>query len=388
MSHTLFCEAISNSWTRIRKVGIVALMLGGLLGVVGAPSTVLAYQASCNPGRSHDNGARRVITSGVVTGINGVSSNILELDPYYSGVNGTGTNSTIMFANQPGSQWVQLGWFKSKIDGGITKRESGMQVVVGSNYFVWFGSRPVQTRTWYEILYEGSSYNFFVGGSYVATSSAFAPYSYQMFSETHDFADQMPGTSSNVETFTSSVYFTGSGHSQSHYMSGSMNSDSAYYGGQSLGSGTFYAWDTCSHPAQALAAADVSIPSALQLASSSPSTVSAATLSASDLHLFGIATAVDVTDTPNSALTASAVSRAQALTLASDELGAVSAGRVYRGTASRSPGSPIRPVWIVTTPGGTPPFDGPAGAPALPPMRLTGMIFDASTGEFWSGFMK
>ena len=390
--------AVGNRLAMRARTGLIALLVGGLLGVVGDPSAAFAYVASCNPGRSHDNAARYVITTGSVSGINGLTSNILELDPYYSGSNGTGTNSTIMLVNSSLSQWAQLGWFKSKIHYGfLVTREAGLEFYLSSsqNYFQWFGGRSVQTQTWYEILFEtGSKFNFFVGGSYVANYSGFTPSAYQMFSETHDLADQMPGTTSNVETFRSSGYFTGSGHGTSHTITGSIGTDTRYYGGQNLGGGTYYAFDLCgaaalSQPAAGGAVADATSISPQHL-SIPPWSAPDATLSAGDLSLFGIQSAIDVTDSAASTDTASAttsVTRAQAVETASNEVNLGTNMRVYAAAASRSPGAPAQPVWIVTTSGGTVPFDGPAGGPSVPPARLTAVIIDATTGAFWRGFM-
>jgi hypothetical protein len=341
-----------------------------------------AFVASCNPGRSHDNTARYVSTIGSVSGINGISANILELDPYYSGSNGTGTNSTIMLTNSSYSQWAQLGWFKSKIDGGTVKREAGLEFYLGSsqNYYRWFGSKQVQTQTWYEILFEsGQNFNFFVGGSYVANFSGFTPSIYEIFSETHDLADQMPGTTSNVETFTSSTYFTGANHGTPHTVTSGVSYNSTYYGGANMGGGTYYAWDKCGAAAAA------------QPAAAQPGTASTgnATLTAEDMNAFGIKTVTDVTsgaESAQAANAATAINRAQAIAIAATEIDLGTGYRVYRGTASRSPNGAPQPAWIVTTRGGTPPFDGPTGAQMSAP-ALTGVIVDAATGEIWSGFM-
>jgi len=255
---------------------------------------------------------------------------------------------------------------------------------------VW-GGRQIQTQTWYEILYEApSTFNFFVAGSYVATMSGFTPSDYQMFSETHDLADQMPGTSSNVETFRSSAYFTGAQHGQQHLISGSMSTDTRYYGAQKVSSGTYYAWDKCG--VTGLASAGVTLSG--RPSTTIPSGVSSiapdanAMLAPEDMPVFGIATAVDVTETPDTALPQTSVGRALALAAAQREIGVGAGTRVYSGTASRFPGNPVQAVWIVTTPGGVAPSDGPLGGPGVPPVRLSGVIVDAATGEIWSGFMR
>jgi hypothetical protein len=96
----------------------MSVLLSSQLAIMSAAPAALA---ACNPGRSHDNAARYASTVATISGISGVSSDVEEYDPYYSGQNGTGTNATIMITKANLDSWAQLGWFKSKIQGGITK---------------------------------------------------------------------------------------------------------------------------------------------------------------------------------------------------------------------------------------------------------------------------
>ncbi len=123
--------------TRGARVALGGVILGTLLGVAGVSSPVLAYEASCVPGRGHDNAARYAVTSGHVSGINGLSSTILELNPYYSGSNSTGTNSSIMLLRWSPTQWAQLGWIKSKLYGGTVTRKVFLEFYLGpsQNYY-------------------------------------------------------------------------------------------------------------------------------------------------------------------------------------------------------------------------------------------------------------
>lgn len=170
------------------------------------------------PGRGpHDTAARYAITVANITSLTGISSSITEYDPYYSGFNGTGTNATDMLVSwSPSTRWAQLGWFKSTIDGGTTKRESGLEFYLDSshNYFQWFPAHTVGTNTWYEILYEApSTFNFFIAGSFVASyTGSFTPTQYQVFGETHDWVDQLPGATNVHVNFVNTDYFTGASH--------------------------------------------------------------------------------------------------------------------------------------------------------------------------------
>lgn len=369
------------------------MTLAVLIATVSAPTIALAIVGSCNPGRSHDNAARYVITTGTVSGINGVSSNILELDPYYSGNNGTGTNSTIMLVNTAHSKWAQLGWFKSKIQAPPQiRRSAGLEFYLSSsqNYFQWFGPRSVQTQTWYEILEDTNNFDFFVGGSYVATYSGFTPGEYQMFGETHDLADQMPGVSSNVETFRQSTYWTGANHSTQHTITSGVGYDSRYYGGQNLGGGTYYAWDRCgSFSASQQGSEQASGPAPQLKTSETPWSAPSATLSADDLAAFAILTATDVSgeSLPADAATGWSVSEADAMKAAAKQIDVTSSSHTYQALVTRFPGESPRLAWIIATPGGSVPFDGPDGGPVIAAPRLTGVILDPSTEGFWRGFM-
>lgn len=103
---------------------------------------------------------------------------------------------------------------------------------------------------------------------------------------------------------------------------------------------------------------------------------------------------VDARDVTTASITEQlGVGREEAEAKARDEIGSVTAvgdaiPRVLRARASRFVLEPAREVWVVIFSGGTSPFDGPPGAPELPPYEVTGVIIDAETGEFIRGFMN
>ena len=202
------------------------------------------------PGRtSHNNVAARDGSFVAVGGLNGISSSILEYDPYYSGSNGTGTNATVLLAEPGGGYWAQLGWFKSKIDGGTIKRETGLEFY-GLNsinrYFKWFGSHTVGTSTWYEILWESPNlFHYFIGGTYVwEAADNFLVGLYNIMGETHDLVDQMPGGTTKHVTFVNNTYFTGNPHT-GHWDTGALTTNTTYYDytPHSGNNGSFGIWD-------------------------------------------------------------------------------------------------------------------------------------------------
>jgi hypothetical protein len=224
------------------------LIASGVLAMqTAALSLAPAALASCNPGRTpHDGAARYAITAATVSSLTGVSSSILEYSPYYSGFNATGTNATVLLVQQsPVQRWAQLGWFKSKIRDGTVRRESGLEFFLSSsqNYFQWWSGRQTGTSTWYEILFEApSTFNFFIAGTFVASyTGTFTPSEYQVFGETHDRVDQMPGGVNAPVTFIQTNYFTGSGHT-THIATAGISTVS-YYGVSNRGGGTYWIWD-------------------------------------------------------------------------------------------------------------------------------------------------
>ncbi len=327
-----------------------------------------------------------------VSGINGVKSSILELDPFYSGMNGTGTNSTVML-NIGASKWAQLGWFKSKIDGNVVRRETGLEFFLdlAHNYWRWYGARPVQTSTEYEILFDpnnGNKFDFFVAGSYWLSFSGFVPTTYELFSETHDLADQMPGVASNVEVFQASGYWTGLNHANYHVMTSAISTDNdTIYGGQRPADGKYYAWDKCIIGNTAVI---TSTASATPDSGAASASVGDPTLLPEDIVAIGLGQVVDRTSaaaaTTNPASVAG-ISKAAAMKVAGGEIVVAASSRAYTASVRATAGGPVIPVWVITAAGGVPFFDGPPGA-TVPDPRISGAIVDASTGEFIGGFME
>ena len=140
--------------------------------------------------------ARYAATVKVVAGITGVAASIQEYDPYYSGNNGTGTNMTVMLLKRNPTQWGQLGWMKSKIDNGTIQRQVGIEYYISSsdNRFYFWPGKTIGTYTPYKIYYQAPIWRFYAYTTELTAQALIpAPTEYQMFGETHDLADQMPG---------------------------------------------------------------------------------------------------------------------------------------------------------------------------------------------------
>jgi hypothetical protein len=392
-------QARSSTSSRFGRRLTLRILILGVVCVASAarfPSATLAVVGSCIPGRTHDIIARWVITTGTVSGINGVKANILELDPYYSGSNHTGTNATVMLVNTAHSKWAQLGMYKSKIqNGSTTTRQAALEFYSSQfvNIFEFFGSRSVQTQTEYEILEDNSTFDFFVAGAFKSEKQDvyFTPGEYEMFTETHDLADQMPGVNSNPETFRQATYWTGLNHATAHTITSTISStDAQYYSGQNLLGGTYYAWDRCgSFSSLQVDPGTASVVPSQSRTSAIPWSAPSAALSDDDKSFFDISSPREVTGLSDTAASAAdwPLGLSGALKAAANVIDVTAASRAYQGWVSRAPGLAREPAWIVTTPGGTLPFDGPPDGPLVGAPRQTGVVLDPSTGELWRGFI-
>jgi hypothetical protein len=133
-----------------------------------------------------------------------------EYDPYYTGQNRTGSLMSVMLDN--GSYWAQLGWIKDKQSGSI-KREIFVEHVDGFGNNLWFfwAQKPVGSITGYKITFDSSNHHFhyYVDGSEYANlgaSFSWSPTRWEIFGETHDRADQMPGGYNGHAHFSNSQF--------------------------------------------------------------------------------------------------------------------------------------------------------------------------------------
>lgn len=214
--------------------------------ITGSPGTAFA---SCNPGRTHDAAARHVGAMQSRSSLTGVKASIEQYNPYYSGDNNSGTNASVMLVKGSPTQWVQLGWLKSQLHpAGTTTRETFVEVFLSleNNRFYWWSADPVGNSTAYKILHNGSrDMTFYMNGSQIMTTNGAItqPTQYQIFGETHDKADQMPGGTGAHVTFSASRYYTGAGHSAVVVGVAPFNEGSTIFGVSTDGNGSYDIWD-------------------------------------------------------------------------------------------------------------------------------------------------
>lgn len=113
-----------------------------------------------------------------------------------------------MLANSSSSKWGQLGWQK--------RSSSGHEIFIennngaGSNDWMHFAGKPIGSRTTYKITFDSTAkrLNYYVNGMLYAGLGAVAwtPASYQIFGETHNRLDQMPGGRNAHAKFLNTYY--------------------------------------------------------------------------------------------------------------------------------------------------------------------------------------
>jgi hypothetical protein len=204
----LAAEALLRNRLSARLVAYFALV--AIASLVLPTATALAF---CNPNRSHrDDTYQAGGLWTTTTPPNGVQADIDENYPYYTGWNQTGSLLSVMLSNstQPvGANWAQLGWIK-KVRGGITQILTFTETFdtwLNVNDWQYF-PRSFDPVTNYKITYDETLHHFYykVNGSQIDdydTSNNWAPVQWEIFGETHDAADQMPGGYNIHAKFTS-----------------------------------------------------------------------------------------------------------------------------------------------------------------------------------------
>jgi hypothetical protein len=196
--------------------------------------------ASCNPGRQSQVFAGFAGTQRTPGGVpRAVETQIEEYSPFISG---TSEVSAWNMLNNGGSKWSQVGWLKDN-DG---SRWTFIQWTDNTGH--WFtnfyspsalGSTPnyqtiynVETTDW---IWEKNS-------QVLHTANAlWAPATIQIYGETHNRADQMPGGFNNHNTFKEAHYTFGAGWLNMASAAGV--NDGAIYGAVKVNNEWYEIWD-------------------------------------------------------------------------------------------------------------------------------------------------
>jgi hypothetical protein len=139
-----------------------------------------------------------------------------EYDPYVSGDSGIGTSMSVLLALNTGV-YAQIGWNKHKSGSSFVREVfSDFRDGWGHAYWNTWSGQSVGTYTNYEVTFVSSTDHFLMwvnGSNYLNMGANWTPASYQVFSETQDTADQMPGgyNSGSHAYFVSTWYNNGSG---------------------------------------------------------------------------------------------------------------------------------------------------------------------------------
>jgi hypothetical protein len=198
----------------------------------------------CTNRSPHDTAARFVATTSAVPGITIISSSILEYDPFYTAVNGTGSMASVMLNNGT-AQWAQLGWAKHSQNGPVA-REVFVEFFLSplQNSWQFWPGEALGTETWYQIQYTApATFDFFVRGVFrTQRLGAMTLTGYEVFGETHDLVDQMPGGVNSHVRFVNTQY--NSGGQWTFVTSPILPSDPVVHAGTNPSLGRYEIWDT------------------------------------------------------------------------------------------------------------------------------------------------
>ncbi len=193
-------------WRHLGAIATAIILVGS--GELGPFANVA--QASCNPNRSRLDGAYQAGVVGQPSPYpDGVTARTDEYSPYYTGNNHTGTLMSVMI-DKGLTMWAQVGWDYHVNNQGSKKRQIFVEHVdgLGNNLWFYWAANPVGSTTTYKITFDASNHHFhyLVDGSEYANlgaSGSLTPTRWEIFGETHDQADQMPGGTSSHAKFRS-----------------------------------------------------------------------------------------------------------------------------------------------------------------------------------------
>lgn len=231
---------------RAIRTAAVAAILATTAALGPATESALA---ACAPPRFHDTNAYQAGVVGTpIPYPDGVQAVTDEYDPYYSGLNATGSLMSVML-DHGNTMWAQLGWLKHKISGTV-RRELFVEHVdgFGNNSFYFWTQKPVGSTTNYKIAYTPSigRFDYYVNGSAYAglnSNTAIRPSRWEIFGETHDGADQMPGgTSAHAKFRNTQTSLNGS--TVWSYANGTVHSNGTPYNSAAGSLGSVDVWDT------------------------------------------------------------------------------------------------------------------------------------------------
>jgi hypothetical protein len=209
-----------------------------IAAVVAVVSLIAAPQpaaAACSPtGRGTAGFAGYAGTQGSVSGVNDVASSIREYMPYV--YPGSQVSQWVML-NNGGTEWAQVGAYQD-----VTTHYTFEQHTDNSgHYYTNWWSYNGAGYNGYEVSFNASThvFGFYRNGSILTSSTQlWNPGSYQLYGETHDQSDQMPGGYNNHSVFIYATY----NHTTSVSSAAGTN-QSTWYGATKVGAGDYEIWD-------------------------------------------------------------------------------------------------------------------------------------------------
>lgn len=177
--------------SRVGRI-LVAIALAGA-ALVAVPRAALA---SCDPPRAFDNSQWFWAgTSSFPAGLEGVKADIEEYSPYVS-VNSVSTAWVMLAKNT--TRYAQVGWWRRYLSPGVFSRKTMIQWTddAGQAFTQEYPAHTIGTFTTYKVLYDPATDTFSLWDGTTLLYShfyAWVPNNFEIFGETHNRDDQMPG---------------------------------------------------------------------------------------------------------------------------------------------------------------------------------------------------
>ena len=239
---------MERSWSRSgagRRLGVCSIA-----AVIAATSLVLTVSprvvfASCNPGRTPSHVTHMAGTAlRPSTTATGIRAAILEYSPYVE-TNSTSTAWVMLTYNEV--YYAQAGWWRRYLSPGNFARKVFTQWYLPGHPMITteWTAHTLGTSTTYKVIYSVALHRYEMwDGDYERDfePSTTAPNEDQVFGETQNYNDQMPGGTGAHVTFTSTLE-QHSGSTTWYNVTAPVQA-LAPYGGSRPSSGRYEIWDT------------------------------------------------------------------------------------------------------------------------------------------------
>ncbi len=221
------------------------MLVAAIIATAAVPAPV---RASCSPGRGTTGfgGFAGTQKTPAVTP-DGVRVDTLEYSPYVN--EGSEVTAWVMLVRLAGTPnlYAQVGWYRSK-DSGVYDRSVFIQYTLsdGEKYTQHFPPATVGTYTTYKVDWSASTNTFRFFQEANVLRSAFLlwdPDTYEIYGETHQYGDQMPGGTGSHMVFDNTVYSVQGNSDWWGLGSPAGTNQDNWYGADRIDSSRYEVWD-------------------------------------------------------------------------------------------------------------------------------------------------